>query len=127
MQDNFMDSCSLDYGHMSHLRDLGDDSSNEQGLGPMIDEGQKHEAKGTTMMRDFITNAASKKKQKGKNKLVRRITKSKAQKESSYRKNICGYITKKVIREFIYGSYKRTVEDLCESEHADWQATQIFY
>lgn len=45
--------------------------------------------------------------------MICRITKTKAQKESAYKKNICGYITKKVIREFICGNYKKNVKDLC--------------
>ena len=51
-----------------------------------------------------------KKKSKSKGNFLKKITKSKTKIESDYKKNICGYITKKVIREFIYGNYKRKVE-----------------
>lgn len=75
----------------------------------------------------MINCSFKKKRTKSKNKMIRRITKTKTQKESSYKKNICGYITKKVIREFIYGNYKKNVKDLCENEHVEMKDAQDFY
>lgn len=52
--------------------------------------------------------------------MVRRIKKLKKKNSSDYRKNICGYITKKVMREFVSWNYYEKVKDLCELHNCDY-------
>lgn len=44
-----------------------------------------------------------------------------------YRKNICGYITKKIIREFTGPNYVCLVKSYCEGEQCDYKACKSFY
>lgn len=44
-----------------------------------------------------------------------------------YRKNICGYITKKIIREFTSPVYSNYVKKLCEEELCDYISCKSYY
>lgn len=59
-------------------------------------------------LKDIITSKKStSNKLKFDGKLKRKISKTMKNKRiSNYKKNICGYITKKVIREYLSGSYR---------------------
>jgi len=46
---------------------------------------------------------------------------------AEYRKNICGYVTKKVMREFINDTYKKKVEDLCSIYGANYGSARNMY
>lgn len=49
-----------------------------------------------------------------------RHKKSKIKNKRDYDKNICGYITKKVVREFLGGSYTREIKRLLEKYNSNW-------
>jgi hypothetical protein len=53
--------------------------------------------------------------------------KPKQKKECDYRKNICGYITKKVIREYLGSTYKKMTERLCEKHGCSYQTSKSYY
>lgn len=105
-----MDEESLQCRHLGSLLELDDVSNDYDAIrfdGPPHTE---NSIKPTTTMKEIITTAAvTKRRSRTKGKYIKKITKSKAKIESDYRKNICGYITKKVIREFIYGNYSKKV------------------
>ena len=44
-----------------------------------------------------------------------------------YRKNICGYITKKIIREFVSDTFKNKVSDLCHKHQANYPQCKSYY
>ena len=44
-----------------------------------------------------------------------------------YKKNICGYITKKIIREFVSDTFKDTVQQLCEKHGANYTNSKAYY
>ena len=44
-----------------------------------------------------------------------------------YRKNICGYITKKIIREFVSNTFKDKVSDLCQKHEAFYPQCKSYY
>lgn len=54
-------------------------------------------------------------------KLFRKIKKEKKKNESDYCKNICGYITKKIIRELCSPNYSNHVKGLCNKYECDYQ------
>lgn len=54
-------------------------------------------------------------------------SKKKRKSKCDYRKNICGYITKKIIREFVNETFKDTVQHLCLKYGADYKETRNFY
>ena len=53
--------------------------------------------------------------------------KPKSKKPCDYRKNICGYITKKIIREYLSPTYRSKVEDLCEKYGCSYQASKTYF
>ena len=44
-----------------------------------------------------------------------------------YNKNICGYITKKIIREFISRTFEETVRTLCLKHGCDYKEAKAYY
>lgn len=44
-----------------------------------------------------------------------------------YRKNICGYITKKIIREFTGSNFASLIKTFCEEERCDYKICKSFY
>ena len=48
-------------------------------------------------------------------------------KPCDYRKNICGYITKKIIREYLSPTYKLKVEQLCDKYGCDYSASKTYF
>lgn len=44
-----------------------------------------------------------------------------------YDKNICGYITKKVIREFVSVGYEKEVSELVRQYHSNYEQCKLFY
>lgn len=61
-------------------------------------------------LKDIITNNKSKgNRLKPDGKLRRKISRSSKKRISNYKKNICGYITKKVLREYLSGSYQHEI------------------
>lgn len=60
-------------------------------------------------------------------KLFRKIKKEKKKNESDYCKNICGYITKKIIRELCSPNYASHVRGLCNKHKCDYQEIKTFY
>jgi hypothetical protein len=53
--------------------------------------------------------------------------KEKKKNESDYGKNICGYITKKIIRELCSSSYTSHVLQLCQKHGCDYRKLKEFY
>ena len=53
--------------------------------------------------------------------------KPKTKKPCDYRKNICGYITKKIIREYLSATYKDRVEQLCDKHGCDYNASKTYF
>jgi hypothetical protein len=53
--------------------------------------------------------------------------KVKSKKPCDYRKNICGYITKKIIREYLSATYRAKVEELCEKYGCDYNASKTYF
>ena len=53
--------------------------------------------------------------------------KPKSKKPCDYRKNICGYITKKIIREYLSATYRNKVEDLCDKHGCDYQTSKTYF
>lgn len=47
--------------------------------------------------------------------------------KADYRKNICGYITKKIIREFINHHFDDKIQTLCQKYGADFDLCKRFY
>ena len=47
-------------------------------------------------------------------RVFKKPKKEKKKNQSDYRKNICGYITKKIIREFVSPNYAADVQARCE-------------
>lgn len=67
-------------------------------------------------LKDIITNQKSKDKRvKPDGKLKRKISRSSKKRISNYKKNICGYITKKVLREYLSESYRQEIEYWCQN------------
>ena len=60
-------------------------------------------------------------------KVFRKIKKERKKNLSDYRKNICGYITKKIIREFVSPNYSAYVNKLCENHQCDYATLKSFY
>lgn len=60
-------------------------------------------------------------------KLFRKIKKEKKKNESDYCKNICGYITKKIIRELCSPNYANHVKGLCSKYKCEYQEVKTFY
>ncbi len=60
-------------------------------------------------------------------KLFRKIKKEKKKNESDYCKNICGYITKKIIRELCSPNYTNHVKTLCAKHKCEYQEIKSFY
>ena len=60
-------------------------------------------------------------------KLFRKIKKEKKKNESDYCKNICGYITKKIIRELCSPNYTSHVKTLCSKHKCEYQEIKSFY
>lgn len=60
-------------------------------------------------------------------KLFRKIKKEKKKNESDYCKNICGYITKKIIRELCSPNYASHVRALCSKHRCEYQEIKTFY
>ena len=50
--------------------------------------------------------------------------KHKIKKPCDYRKNICGYITKKIIREYFSPTYRLFVEELCKKYDCTYTASK---
>jgi hypothetical protein len=48
-------------------------------------------------------------------------------KPCDYRKNICGYITKKIIREYLSSTYKVKVEQLCDKHGCDYSTSKTYF
>jgi hypothetical protein len=46
---------------------------------------------------------------------------------SDYKKNICGYITKKIIREFIGKNFEEHVTNLCAKNNCFYEEVVQFY
>lgn len=53
--------------------------------------------------------------------------KVKTKKPCDYRKNICGYITKKIIREYLSPTYREKVEELCQRYDCDYNASKTYF
>ena len=59
--------------------------------------------------------------------VFKRVKKEKKKNQSDYRKNICGYITKKIIREFVGPNYACHVQDRCDAHQVDYNAVKSHY
>jgi hypothetical protein len=57
----------------------------------------------------------------------RKEKKVKVKKPCDYRKNICGYITKKIIREYLSPTYRTKVEQLCNTHGCDYAASKSYF
>jgi len=55
------------------------------------------------------------------------MKKEKVRSKCDYDKNICGYITKKVIREFVSKNYEKEVSDLVRKYHSDYAECKGYY
>lgn len=53
--------------------------------------------------------------------------KVKAKKPCDYRKNICGYITKKIIREYLSSTYREKVEELCDKHGCEYSSSKTYF
>ncbi len=60
-------------------------------------------------------------------KLFRKAKKEKKKNQSDYCKNICGYITKKIIRELCSPNYLNHVKGLCNKYQCEYQQIKKFY
>lgn len=60
-------------------------------------------------------------------RLWRKLKKIKKRNPFDYRKNICGYITKKVIREFTSAEYREKAEQLCKKYKCDYNESKLYY
>ena len=47
--------------------------------------------------------------------------------ECDYKKNICGYITKKILREFAGPAYYQKVYKLCEEKNCSYSSAKSYY
>jgi hypothetical protein len=63
--------------------------------------------------------------------IFKKVVKEKKHNKCDYQKNICGYITKKIIREFTGPTFEDFVDDLCKkyycnSDHArKWYVSRV--
>ena len=57
--------------------------------------------------------------------ITKKIKKTK--RKPDYKKNICGYITKRIIREFISDRYTLEVEQLCLQEQCDIDLLKAYF
>lgn len=60
-------------------------------------------------------------------RLFRKIKKEKKKNQSDYCKNICGYITKKIIRELCSPNYATHVKGLCTKHNCEYKQIKTFY
>lgn len=74
-----------------------------------------------TIPTTIIVNKQSNQNRGGGVPVLSKIRKMKKKKGTSdYRKNICGYITRKVIREFTNVTYYQKVKEFCETNQCDY-------
>jgi hypothetical protein len=59
--------------------------------------------------------------------LFKRVKKEKVKSKCDYDKNICGYITKKVIREFVSKAYEKEVLELVKKYGSNYQECKGYY
>lgn len=60
-------------------------------------------------------------------KVFKKIKKERKKNQSDYTKNICGYITKKIIREFVSSNYFPYVAELCQKYKCDYKTMKSYY
>jgi hypothetical protein len=59
--------------------------------------------------------------------VFRKIRKEKVKNRCDYDKNICGYITKKVIREFVGRNYEAEARKLADKHRCDYEVCKSYY
>lgn len=59
--------------------------------------------------------------------IFKRKLKEKKHNKCDYQKNICGYITKKIIREFIGDTYEDFVDELCKKYYCNPEEARKWY
>lgn len=59
--------------------------------------------------------------------MFRPIKKERVRNRCDYDKNICGYITKKIIREFIGKNYEKEAKELMRKYRCDYGQCKTFY
>lgn len=59
--------------------------------------------------------------------VFKKVKKEKVRNKCDYDKNICGYITKKVIREFVSSNYEQEVNELVRKYHSNYEGCKLFY
>jgi hypothetical protein len=78
-------------------------------------------------LHDTERNPHSENQSNGGLRIFKKIKKEKVKSKCDYDKNICGYITKKVIREFVGKNYEQEVEELTKKYRCNYSDCKSYY